>query len=96
MASFEKLLEEDLDKWEAHRVTPLFVFDGQVVAGQDEISMAVGLGAVEQTNMAWKLYSSGLASEAVTAFGQTIGTQRCLALSREKGNMLTSHRAPEV
>lgn len=62
-------IEKDLDQWAAHRITPLFVFDGQVVVGQDEVSIARGRRANEKTENAWDLYFNNRAEEAVSAFG---------------------------
>ncbi|KAH8887401.1 nuclease-like protein [Thozetella sp. PMI_491] len=62
-------IEADLDQWKAHRIIPLFVFDGQVVAGQDEITVMRGRRANEKTDQAWELYFNGRAEEAVSAFG---------------------------
>ncbi|KAB5575821.1 nuclease-like protein [Coniochaeta sp. 2T2.1] len=73
---FAKRVEQDLDQWAAHGVTPFFVFDGQVLVGQDEISRKKGLAAIEQTNTAWELYFSNNANEAVASFGRNIGAVR--------------------
>ena len=62
-------IEKDLDQWVSHRITPLFVFDGQVVVGQDEVSIARGRRANEKTENAWDLYFNNRAEEAVSAFG---------------------------
>jgi len=70
----EKRIDEDLEQWAAHGITPLFVFDGQTLVGQDEMSIANGSKAQEKTNAAWSLYFGGRPSEAVAAFGSSIGT----------------------
>ncbi|KAH8908699.1 PIN domain-like protein [Coniochaeta sp. PMI_546] len=76
MTGIVKRIEDDLDQWANHRVTPLFVFDGQVVEGQDEISRMRGRKALEQTQKAWDLYFGNQAIEAVTTFGSNIGAIR--------------------
>jgi len=73
MAGFVKHIEEDLDQWQSHKITPLFVFDGQVVSGQDEITEIKGRVALDQTDKAWNLYFNNQANDAVTAFGSNIG-----------------------
>lgn len=80
MTGIVKRIEDDLDQWANHRVTPLFVFDGQVVEGQDEISRMRGRKALEQTQKAWDLYFGNQAIEAVTTFGSNIGKRDGLAL----------------
>ncbi|KAK3326309.1 hypothetical protein B0H66DRAFT_155395 [Apodospora peruviana] len=66
-------LEEDLDQWTTHNVTPFFVFDGQSITGQDEVTLKRGREAVEKTNIAWEMYFNNRAEEAVSAFGAIEG-----------------------
>jgi hypothetical protein len=70
----KKRIEDDLEQWEAHKITPFFVFDGQPLVGQDEMSIVSGRKAQEKTNVAWNLYFGSRPDEAVTAFGGSIGT----------------------
>lgn len=74
ITGMEKRIEDDLDQWEAHRITPLFVFDGQTLVGQDDMSIVNGRKAYEKTNAAWALYFAGHPNEAVATFGASIGT----------------------
>ncbi|KAL2025036.1 hypothetical protein VTK56DRAFT_38 [Thermocarpiscus australiensis] len=67
-------IENELDQWKAHRVTPFFIFDGQSIIGQDEVSVKRGLENNVKTDIAWELYFNSRADEAVAAFGQTISS----------------------
>ncbi|KAL1894750.1 hypothetical protein Sste5346_005725 [Sporothrix stenoceras] len=69
-------LENELNQWKAHKVTPLFIFEGLPVIGQDEVTIQSGLQDIQRTNAAWDLYFAGSASEAVAAFGATGSTFR--------------------
>lgn len=64
-------MENELNQWKAHKVTPFFIFEGQPVVGQDDVTIASGLRDIARTNDAWDLYFDGRASEAVAAFGAT-------------------------
>ncbi|KAK7430380.1 hypothetical protein QQZ08_003128 [Neonectria magnoliae] len=66
-------INENLDLWEKHNITPFFIFDGQSVTGQDDISLERGLKANKKTDEAWNLYSQTAAEEAVTTFGANPG-----------------------
>lgn len=65
-------IEQELDQWQAHKVTPFFIFDGQSIAGQDDVTVKRGLEANAKTDIAWELYFNSRADEAVSAFGQNI------------------------
>ncbi|KAK4219518.1 PIN domain-like protein [Rhypophila decipiens] len=69
-------LEMELDKWKAHKMTPFFIFDGQSIVGQDEVTVKKGLDANHRTAQAWELYFNGRANEAVGAFGQVSDAYR--------------------
>lgn len=73
LTGFQSHIESDIDQWLANKVTPLFVFDGQTMIGQDEVSLVRGLRANERTNQAWELYRTGQAESAVSAFGANSG-----------------------
>ncbi|KIH88373.1 xpg i-region protein [Sporothrix brasiliensis 5110] len=73
-------LENELNQWKAHKVTPLFIFEGLPVAGQDDVTIQNGLRDIQRTNAAWDLYFAGSASEAVAAFGATGSTFRAQSL----------------
>ncbi|EAQ85945.1 hypothetical protein CHGG_07198 [Chaetomium globosum CBS 148.51] len=64
-------LENELDQWKAHNITPFFIFDGQSMAGQDEAAVKRGLANRVKADISWDLYFTGRAAEAVTAFGQS-------------------------
>jgi hypothetical protein len=76
LTGIQSRIETELDQWEAHRVTPFFIFDGQPITGQDEIAVKRGRQANEKTDYAWDLYFNSRANEAVAAFGQN--TSMCL------------------
>ncbi|CAK7204049.1 hypothetical protein SEUCBS139899_006800 [Sporothrix eucalyptigena] len=67
-------LENELNQWKAHKVTPFFIFEGLPVVGQDQVTIQSGLRDIQRTNEAWDLYFAGRASEAVAAFGATGST----------------------
>lgn len=69
-------IENNLDQWAAAKVTPFFIFDGQSVTGQDEVTVRRGRRANDKTNLAWELYFSGQAQNAVQTFGQNVGAFR--------------------
>jgi hypothetical protein len=69
LTGIEKHIQADLDQWAAHKITPFFIFDGQPITGQDEITVSRGRQANEKTDHAWDLYFSGHAERAVMAFG---------------------------
>lgn len=63
-----------LDGWEKHKITPLFIFNGQSIIGQDEVSLKRAQQANEKTTEAWGLYSQSYADKAVKTFGDNQGT----------------------
>lgn len=67
--ALEDRIEADLDKWKANDCTPLFIFDGCPVKGQDELSIEQGRFANNGTDHAWDLYSNAQAQSSVTNFG---------------------------
>ncbi|KAK5656330.1 hypothetical protein OQA88_4710 [Cercophora sp. LCS_1] len=69
-------IETDLDNWAANDITPLFVFDGQPIIGQEEVTTTKIRQANEKTKYAWNLYFEGQADDAVTAFGQDSSSYR--------------------
>lgn len=73
MTGIERHIEVILSVWGENRVTPLFIFDGQSLTGQDDVSCKRAQAANEKTNHAWKLYSESHATEAVSTFGQNPG-----------------------
>ena len=62
-----------LDLFAENRIVPLFVFDGQSLTGQENVSLRRARAANERTNHAWQLYSDSHATEAVDTFGQNPG-----------------------
>lgn len=73
LTGIEEHIVDNLDLWEKHNITPFFVFDGQSVTGQDDVSLERGLKANKKTDEAWRLYSQTAAEEAVSTFGANPG-----------------------
>jgi hypothetical protein len=76
LTGIQKRLEEDLDQWEKHKVMPFFIFDGQPLVGQDEVTTLKSRQANKKTDFAWDLYFNSHANEAVTAFGLNTNAYR--------------------
>ncbi|CAI6096480.1 hypothetical protein V2G26_003315 [Clonostachys chloroleuca] len=76
LTGIQSHINEDLDNWEKNRIIPFFIFDGQSITGQDEVTMKRGREANLKTNEAWDLYSQSEAEQAVTAFGANPGAFR--------------------
>jgi hypothetical protein len=66
-------IDQNLDQWEKNRIVPFFVFDGQSVTGQDEVSLKRARAANMKTDEAWNLYSQSSAEQAVSTFGASPG-----------------------
>ncbi|KAJ4268290.1 hypothetical protein NW762_002353 [Fusarium torreyae] len=73
LTGVEAHINQNLDLWAKFEIVPFFVFDGQPVTGQDDITLDRGLQANKKTDEAWNLYSQGAAEEAVTTFGTSPG-----------------------
>ena len=71
--SIEKDIEADLDQFKAHGVVPFFIFDGQPITGQDEVSVTRGQEANKRTDDAWEKYLNNAADNAVKIFGDNPG-----------------------
>ena len=80
-------IENELDKWEAHQMKPLFVFEGQSMVGKDDITLRRSKAALAKTQDAWDLYNDNHPEEAVKAFGASGTRSRVI---REMG--LTYYR----
>jgi hypothetical protein len=68
-------IQDDLDLWERHGLTPLFIFDGLPIVGKEEMSLRVAKEAAIRSEHAWNLYAPAKTQEqttaAVNAFGNT-------------------------
>lgn len=73
LTGFQAHIKDSLDAWAKHNIIPFFVFDGQSVTGQDEITLKRALAANRKTDEAWNLYSNSEAEAAVQAFGDSPG-----------------------
>jgi hypothetical protein len=69
--AFESHINSVLDQWKAHDMTPLFIFDGQSVVGQENTALKTAKAAVERAQAAWALYADNQASAAVSSFGSS-------------------------
>lgn len=68
-------ISENLDLWQKSNITPFFIFDGQSITGQDEVSLKRGRAANAKTDEAWNLYSQSSAEQAVNTFGANPGME---------------------
>ncbi|KAL7625082.1 hypothetical protein AAE478_004296 [Parahypoxylon ruwenzoriense] len=69
LTGIQSHIEHDLDSWKANNTIPFFIFNGQAIEGQDDVSVQRGKRAIAGTDEAWGLYFQSQANEAVTAFG---------------------------
>lgn len=87
-------IEDDLDQWERHGLTPLFIFDGISIIGKEEMSLRAAKDAARRSDAAWALYRNAVSkeqtTEAVTAFGNSCSSYVCTSLALE--SRLTSAR----
>ncbi len=73
LTSIHMHMENELNQWKANKMTPFFIFDGQPVVGQDDVTVSSGVRAVARASEAWDLYFTGRADEAVGTFGAAGG-----------------------
>ncbi|KAF4584459.1 XPG I-region protein [Ophiocordyceps camponoti-floridani] len=64
---------ENLDNWSSNGIVPFFIFDGQSLTGQDDVTLARRRAANHKTDEAWNLYSQSQAEQAVATFGANPG-----------------------
>jgi len=76
LTGIENHIDADLDQWQANKITPFFVFDGQSLVGQDEVSVRRARAANKKTDEAWELYFQSQAEQAVSAFGSNSGASQ--------------------
>lgn len=74
----EKGINDELDNWKANDTTPLIVFDGCPVKGENKVSISIGREAHAGTDEAWASYAAGDAKTAVAAFGKNQSSTFCL------------------
>lgn len=63
--------EADLEKWKKAGITPIFVFEGLSLYGEDEISLRIAREASTSIQEGWDLYTAEKPNEAVRAFGNS-------------------------
>ncbi|KAI1342127.1 nuclease-like protein [Xylariaceae sp. FL0016] len=73
LTGIQSHIEGELDNWKANNTVPLFVFSGQSVVGQDDVTVQRAKKAISGTDDAWALYFQSQANEAVAAFGSHRG-----------------------
>ena len=70
-------IEADLDNWKAHGVTPMFVFDGLYIIGQEDMALRIAKEASRRSDKAWESYQNAKTEQqlkdAVKGFGE-LGT----------------------
>ncbi|KAH7361995.1 XPG domain-containing protein [Plectosphaerella cucumerina] len=76
LTGLETHIREDLEQWEAHKIIPFFIFDGQDLHGQPDVSIKRGKNANRKADEGWTLYRKGQAESAVAAFGDNAGAFR--------------------
>lgn len=76
LTGIEAHINDSLDQWSKNRIVPFFIFDGQSITGQDQVSLARRRSANQKTDDAWKLYSQSQADQAVATFGANPGECR--------------------
>ena len=86
LTGIETHLSTDLDKFKEHNVIPFFIFDGQPMVCQSDVSLRRGKAANAETERAWDLYFATRAEDAVTAFGINNGIPTQCA-SKQAGNL---------
>jgi len=62
-------IETELNKWKENNMRPVFIFEGQPIVGQDEMTLRNAKTSLEITQSAWHLYGENKPTDAVTAFG---------------------------
>ena len=62
-------IETELNKWKENNMRPVFIFEGQSVVNQEEVTMRNAKAALDVTQTAWNLYGENKPTEAVAAFG---------------------------
>lgn len=73
LTGIEAHLTQDLAKFKEHDVLPLFIFDGQNMAGQAETTVKKMRLANRKTDEAWEQYFASRAEDAVASFGANGG-----------------------
>lgn len=69
--SLKKHIENDLAKWAAHEMYPLFVFEGQSIVGKEDVLLRSAKESSVLNQGAWNQYSTEQADLAVVAFGHS-------------------------
>jgi hypothetical protein len=81
LTGIEAHIQRDLEAWQTNNIIPFFIFDGQAITGQDDVSVAKARQCNKRTDDAWNLYFSGEAKQAVDAFGRYTGRQQAEILA---------------
>jgi len=88
-------IEADLDNWKKHGVTPMFVFDGLYIIGQEDMALRIAKKASRRSDKAWESYRDAKTEQqrkdAVKGFGE-LGTYSKSTISIFSYLMLTENR----
>jgi hypothetical protein len=88
-------IEADLDHWKKHGVTPMFVFDGLYIIGQEDMALRIAKEASRRSDKAWESYRDAKTEQqlkdAVKGFGE-LGTYSRRTTSFFSYFMLTGDR----
>jgi hypothetical protein len=66
-------IHQHLDLWDKHGITPFFIFDGQSLVGQDEVTLMRARAANQRMDQAWALYLQTEGRESVNVFKENPG-----------------------
>ncbi len=88
-------INQNLDLWKKNNIIPFFIFDGQSITGQDEVSLKRGRNANAKTDEAWNLYSQSSAEQAVNTFGANPGTHTGRRIAQHRLTRLRRIPSPE-
>jgi hypothetical protein len=67
-------IDADLENWKTHGVTPMFVFDGLYIIGQEDMALRIAKEASRRSDKAWESYQNAKTEQqlkdAVKGFGE--------------------------
>lgn len=66
-------IEADLENWKTHGMSPMFVFDGLYIIGQEDMALRIAKEASRRSDKAWEIYKNAKTGQqrkdAVKGFG---------------------------
>jgi hypothetical protein len=67
-------IDADLENWKTYGVTPMFVFDGLYIIGQEDMALRIAKEASRRSDKAWESYQNAKTEQqlkdAVKGFGE--------------------------